>query len=186
MPKEVSDEDKALFREAVKAVKPLKKSNMIEQDLVVKAQRSHQKAATQTTIVNKPTLNQSTIFLSNYYTHEVQAQSTLSFCRSNIPAKRLRELKQGKIPWQSKLDLHGFQIEAAQDSLVTFILQEIALNHRCILIVHGKGSQNGEPPVLKNLVNHWLPQVPSVIAFHSALPRDGGSGALYVLLKRNR
>ncbi len=67
--------------------------------------------------------------------------------------------------------------------LINFIRQEATSRHRCLLIIHGKGSHNGKAPVLKNLVRHWLPQFPQVLAFHSALTRDGGAGALYVLLK---
>ncbi|STX52277.1 Smr domain protein, DNA mismatch repair protein-like protein [Legionella busanensis] len=187
MPKKISDEDKALFREAVKTAKPLKKSNIIEPDSLIKINKtppnSHVKIQ-KTTKSIKP--EKASIYLSNYYTQEVQAQTLLSFCRDNLPAKRLRELKLGKIPRQAKLDLHGFKSDLAQQILIDFIQQAINFEHRCLLIIHGKGSPHGELPVLKNLVNHWLKQIPAVIAFHSALPQDGGTGALYVLLKKNR
>ena len=50
--------------------------------------------------------------------------------------------------------------------------------------MHGKGLRSGPAgPVLKNSVQHWLSQWDEVLAFVSAQPRDGGSGALYVLLK---
>jgi DNA-nicking Smr family endonuclease len=39
-------------------------------------------------------------------------------------------------------------------------------------------------PVLKGKVNHWLQQRDEVLAFCSARPVDGGTGAVYVLLKR--
>ncbi|MGQ3890250.1 Smr/MutS family protein [Legionella sp. CNM-1927-20] len=187
MSKEISDKDKALFREAVKTAKPLKKSNRIEPESQVKSNNQHfnYQIATQKTI-KKIKLKEAPLYLSNYYTHEVQAQTLLSFCRSNMPAKRLRELKLGKIPRQAKLDLHGFKSDIAQQILVEFIQQAMALDHRCLLIIHGKGSPHGESPILKNLVNHWLKQIPTVMAFHSALPQEGGTGALYVLLKRNR
>lgn len=70
--------------------------------------------------------------------------------------------------------------------LCQFIQTQAELGKRCLLIIHGKGGIQGAPPVIKNLLNRWLPQINEVIAFHSALPKDGGSGAIYVLLKRNR
>jgi DNA-nicking Smr family endonuclease len=127
-----------------------------------------------------------TIYLSDYYTETVQAHTLLSYCSHSIPANRLCELKSGKISWQATLDLHGLSSNAAKSALIRFIMQQNALAHRCLLIIHGKGSLQGEPPVLKNLINHWLRQFPQVLAFHSALARDGGSGALYVLLKKQR
>ncbi|WP_131782328.1 Smr/MutS family protein [Legionella gresilensis] len=186
MSKKISDEDKALFREAVKTAKPLKKSNVIEPYSPTKINKplNSQVKLQKATKSIKP--EKTPIYLSNYYIQEVQAQTLLSFCRDNLPAKRLRELKLGKIPRQAKLDLHGFKSELAQQILIDFIQQAITLEHRCLLIIHGKGSPHGELPVLKNLVNHWLKQIPAVIAFHSALPQDGGTGALYVLLKKNR
>lgn len=52
-----------------------------------------------------------------------------------------------------------------------------------VKIVHGKGAHTGQT-LLKTYVNGWLPQLPDVLAFVSALPRDGGAGAVYVLLRR--
>ncbi|WP_019216278.1 Smr/MutS family protein [Legionella tunisiensis] len=124
--------------------------------------------------------------MSDYYTEVVQANTLLSYCSHSIPAKRLRELKNGQISWQARLDLHGLRSDDAKNALIKCIAQQHALGHRCLLIIHGKGSHQGEPPILKNLVNHWLQQFPQVLAFHSALARDGGSGALYVLLKKQR
>jgi DNA-nicking Smr family endonuclease len=57
----------------------------------------------------------------------------------------------------------------------------------CIRIIHGKGkrSRNNKGPVIKTKVNHWLRQRDDVLAFCSARPIDGGTGAIYVLLRRN-
>ncbi|MDP1601932.1 MAG: Smr/MutS family protein [Legionella sp.] len=178
----LSEEDKALFRKVTDSVKPLKKSKIIAPRAKPRAALSHKPAR----VTKIPVNTQPLIHLSNFYTNEVDAQSVLSFCRHSIPGKRLRELKQGRIPWESRLDLHGLRQDDAELSLVRFIMEKIALHQRCLLIIHGKGSPHGEAPVLKNLVNHWLRQIPQVLAFHSALPKEGGAGALYVLLKRNR
>lgn len=175
----LSDEDKTLFRQMMEGVKPLAKT---QKTAVAKLRTITTKSRPRpsTTVAANTTL----IYLSDYYYEEVQANSVLSYCRHSLPNKRLKELRNGLIPWQARLDLHGLRPEAARLELINFIIQQTNLAQRCLLIIHGKGSHKGEAPVLKNLVYHWLPQFTQVLAFHSALPRDGGTGALYVLLKR--
>jgi DNA-nicking Smr family endonuclease len=179
----MSDEDKALFRQMMGGVKPLAKSKKVEL-AIAKPKPSRPKIEQKDKVIKKATLFTETVYLSDHYSEEVEANSVLSYCSHSIPNKRLRELKNGLIPWQARLDLHGLKHDAARQSLINFIRQQTDMAHRCLLIIHGKGSHRGEAPVLKNLVNHWLPQFPQVLAFHSTIPRDGGTGSLYVLLKR--
>ncbi|MBA3536232.1 MAG: Smr/MutS family protein [Tatlockia sp.] len=179
----LSDEDKTLFRQMMNGVKPLVKNNKVDlptPKLTTKPVRRERPTTLRTAPISD------TIYLSDYYSEEVQANTILTYSSHSIPNKRLRELKTGLIPWQSRLDLHGLRPDAAREALLKFILQQSGFANRCLLIIHGKGSPKGEAPVLKNLVNHWLPQFPQVLAFHSALSRDGGCGALYVLLKRQK
>ena len=57
--------------------------------------------------------------------------------------------------------------------------------HLCIRVIHGKGRKNVEQaPRLKPAVNQWLQRNNKVLAFCSARMNDGGTGAVYVLLKR--
>ena len=176
----LSDEDKALFRQIMSGVKPLGKGKKL-----ASSPKTAAKAARPTESEPlKTSAKTDRIYLSDYYSEAVKAETVLTYCRHSIPKKRLDELKNGLIPWQSRLDLHGLRPEASSQALIQFILQKTALAERCLLIIHGKGSHNREAPVLKNLVKTWLPQFPQVLAFHSALARDGGTGALYVLLKR--
>lgn len=183
----MSPEDKALFRMHVQTVKPLKKSKLITIEPINPVARGQTvRARPAETREAHSNTESSPIHLSNYYSNEVGANTTLSWCQHSIPHKRFMELKKGQIYWDSKLDLHGLRVDNAAQVLLDFITQEHKINHRCLLIIHGKGNHGNEAPVLKNLVNHWLRQIPQVLAFHSALPREGGNGALYVLLKRNR
>ena len=96
----------------------------------------------------------------------------------------LRKLKKGQFSVGAELDLHGMRRDAAIMSLKSFISE--ARNHdiRCVRIVHGKGyGSSNLGPVIKPLVNHWLRKQDQVLAFCSARPVDGGTGAVYVLLK---
>ena len=174
-----SDEDKALFRQMMRDVKPMQ----------TEPKAPKEKVPPKVMPVAKHTLSdlqKTSYLLSDNYQEVMSAESTLSYCHYPIPKKRFLELKKGEIPWQSQLDLHGCHREQAKQSLCDFLIQNHELGHRCLLIIHGKGSAHTEAPILKNLVNHWLKQLPQVLAFHSALPKDGGNGALYVLLKRLR
>ncbi len=175
----LSDEDKALFQEMMKTVKPLNN----------KTRREPRPAAAPAPIRRKPepvATPKAEYYLSSHYTEIVNPASILAWCDHAIPRKRLRELKNGEIRWEARLDLHGLRPDDARDTLCHFIDQQSHAGHRCLLIIHGKGSRHGEEPVLKNHVNHWLQQLPKVLAFHSAIPKDGGAGAVYVLLKRQR
>ena len=172
----LSEEDKALFRKALGDVTPLKKTQSLVPKPMPRPSSVPRKKAPEPEA-------KSDLSLSDSYAQEVHSDSILSYGEQNIPHRRMRQLKKGHIAWQARLDLHGLRIDAARQTLWDFIDTENRKEHRCLLIIHGKGSLRFEAPVLKNHVNHWLRQLPHVLAFHSALARDGGSGAVYVLLK---
>ncbi len=77
-------------------------------------------------------------------------------------------------------------MDKARLALCQFVHEHYQQNTGCLLIVHGKGGHRGEPPLIKNLINRWLPQLDELLAYHSALVKDGGQGAVYVLLKKNK
>jgi DNA-nicking Smr family endonuclease len=109
----------------------------------------------------------------------------LSFSRSGLQHNVLKKLRQGKQPIEHALDLHGLTVEQARDELLDFMGECMAANIRHVIIVHGKGFRSKNKPVLKLMVNRWLRAVDNVLAFHSAQPKDGGSGAVYVLFKKS-
>lgn len=98
----------------------------------------------------------------------------------SLGPKIIRKLKQGNYTLEATLDLHGFILSQAEDSLEAFIQESLDEGLRCILIIHGKGSQ----AILKNYVNDYLQYHPQVLAFCSAKPKHGSTGALYALLKK--
>ena len=109
----------------------------------------------------------------------------LSFRRPHVPLKVLRDLKRGKYSIQDELDLHGLTATEAKTMLREFMHEVLLHGHRCVRIVHGKGLRSGPGgPVLKVKLNKWLPQWEPVLAFTTAPARDGGTGAMYVLLAR--
>jgi DNA-nicking Smr family endonuclease len=113
----------------------------------------------------------------------ISPEASLEFARSGIQQKVLKRLKQGLMPWQGAVDLHGCTLDQARDAVEQLVSQARRDGIQVIKIVHGKGSTS-EKPMLKSCVNGWLRQLNGVLAFVSALPRDGGTGAVYVLLKK--
>lgn len=112
---------------------------------------------------------------------------SLLFFLPDLPARTLNKLKKGDYEWQSGLDLHGYSLEEARSELESFIQDAIASKIRCVLVVHGKAwSGMADYPIIKSHVNAWLRELPEVIAFSSAQPADGGTGAVYVLLRKMR
>ena len=96
----------------------------------------------------------------------------------------LRKLRRSFWPIQDNLDLHGSNSETARRLLQEFLHAAAQRKLRCVLVIHGKGlnSESGEG-LLRKLVRHWLTQHPRVLAFCDAPLRNGGSGAVLVLLK---
>jgi DNA-nicking Smr family endonuclease len=112
------------------------------------------------------------------------AGAVLSFQRGGIRDQVIRRLRRGLYPSEDELDLHGLNQTAARDRLAEFLAHSRDTGRRCVRIVHGKGYRSGaRGPVLKAAVNLWLRRNLDVLAFTSARAIDGGTGAVYVLLR---
>lgn len=108
----------------------------------------------------------------------------LSFRRPGVRDQVMRRLRRGLYPIEDELDLHGLNQAAARDSLSEFLELNRNAGRRCVRIVHGKGYRSGaRGPILKIAVNAWLKRHSDVMAFSSARAIDGGTGAVYVLLR---
>ena len=84
----------------------------------------------------------------------------------------------------ARIDLHGLTQSAARDRLAEFLQNTRSAGIRCVRIIHGKGYRSGaRGPILKIAVDLWLRRHLDVMAFSSARPIDGGTGAVYVLLR---
>ena len=114
----------------------------------------------------------------------VSGDEALSFQRAGVRIQVMRRLRRGFYPIDDELDLHGLSQMAARGRLAEFIARSRDRGCRCVRIIHGKGHGSGaRGPVLKTAVNLWLRRLPDVMAFVSARAMDGGSGAMYVLLR---
>ena len=115
---------------------------------------------------------------------EVATHDYLLFARPGIQQRLLADLQRGAVPIGLEVDLHGLQAEHARQILAEFLAECARQRVRCARIIHGKGMRSStRAPVLKSKVNYWLRLYDQVLAFCSATRRDGGTGAVYVLLR---
>ena len=104
--------------------------------------------------------------------------------------KLMGKLRKGQFPVQDHVDLHGLTKQEAEARTHRFLRESYMLGLRCVLVVHGRGlNSENHLPVLKERLPIWLNRGPVrkiVLAFSTAMPYDGGTGAIYVLLKRGK
>ena len=115
---------------------------------------------------------------------KVGLEDSLSFIAPGLQHNVLKKLRRGFFGLDAEIDLHGFTSNEAKRRLLHFLHDCIGTACRCVRIVHGKGYGSADNhPVLKNNLNLWLRQHKDVQAFCSAAPKDGGTGAVFVLLR---
>lgn len=111
----------------------------------------------------------------------------LAHRRDQVPPRTLKRLSQGLYAAQDELDLHHVDAATAETLLRRFLAEARDAGHGCVRVIHGKGLNSDDSlPVLKNVVDRVLRQRGDVLAFHSAPPAQGGTGAVLVLLERRR
>ena len=114
---------------------------------------------------------------------KVGLDDSLSFIAPGLQNNVLKKLRRGYFGLDAEIDLHGLTSNEAKRQLLNFLHTCVEAGCRCVHIVHGKGHRSADNhPVLKNNLNLWLRQHKDVQAFCSASPKDGGTGAVFVLL----
>ena len=178
--KTVSDDDSALFRDAVGEVKSVRNDRI---DLTTQ----NPKPATPKT-PSKKADDQSVMaaLLDDLSENDLlETGEHLAYTSEGVQRSVLRKLKSGRYSLQSDIDLHGYTVEQARMALSMFLKEAREKRHLCVRIIHGKGrKQTDKAPRLKPAVNQWLQRNKAVLAFCSARDCDGGTGAVYVLLRR--
>jgi len=179
-PKDTTEhKDHDLFRQAVGDVRPLQHDK-------IKPYKKRPKAIPRQTELSEQRVIMD-MMSDDYEAAEIQTGEELYFARDGIQSKVMRKLKRGQYRLEAEVDLHGLNVEAARRAISEFLELCRREELRCVRIIHGKGlSSRHKGPVLKHMVNRWLRQRKEVLAFTSTLPQHGGTGAIYVLLKRAR
>ncbi|MDG2460152.1 MAG: DNA endonuclease SmrA [Luminiphilus sp.] len=177
----MSDED--LFAAEMAGVKPLSREarvRLVKERLSEDQQQGRQRAAEGEEELLNPLIDDGVIPLDAWY--------VLAFKRSGIQNGVYRKLRLGQYQVDARLDLHRWTVKKARTEVFAFMVEATRLGLRTVLIVHGKGQSAPEgdrTAILKGYVNHWLRELDAVQAFHSAQPHHGGTGAVYVLLRKS-
>ncbi len=173
----ISQKDAELFRHAVSKTVPLRNDKVT---FMAKKPSPHPR---QKEIDEQQVLRD--MLSDSPYTAEVEAGEELLFQRSSLQHGLLRKLRRGQFSVGAELDLHGMTVAEARNALTRFLAACRRNDVRCVRMIHGKGlGSRHKLPVLKGKLSHWLQQRDEVLAFCSARPADGGTGAVYVLLKK--
>ena len=175
--------EKDLFLEEMSGVKPLQREpreRLVKQSVEGNVERRREAATQPLKDKINPLLDEGVDPLDAWY--------VLDFKRPGIQHGVYKKLRMGRYDIEARLDLHRMTVKQARDEVKQFIDEASKLGLRTLLILHGKGQRKVEKEntaVLKGYVNHWLQQLEMVQAFHSAQPVHGGTGAVYVLLRKN-
>lgn len=142
-------------------------------------------------IVNEihPSLRYEGLYNSNSF-NEITLGNT-----DNIDKNTATKFVKGNYKIEARLDLHGYTEKGAFSAVLEFVKNSYIQKKRCILIITGKGLKDDKRPWYesKGIINQalmgWLnnPEIrPFILSVAQAKQSDGGSGAFYVLLKRQR
>ena len=111
-------------------------------------------------------------------------EDRIAFLAPGLQKNVLKKLRKGQYGLNAEIDLHGLTSHNAKQQLLNFLHDCVENGIRCVHVIHGKGYNSPDShPVLKNDINLWLRQHKDVLAFCSAPPKAGGSGAVFVLLR---
>ena len=178
------DDEEKLFREAMGGVKPLNSKPRHDQQRSPTAELPGSTLRTRRAAAETGKSSGGAA-LSEAWIEPIESEQRIEFFRPGLQQTRMRQLRQGQFNVQFQVDLHGYKIDEARDLIAEFIQFARDQHYICVRVVHGKSHRNTDrQTTLKSHVNHWLKQIPEVLAFCSATPAEGGTGSVLVLLKR--
>nr|WP_024968133.1 DNA endonuclease SmrA [Pantoea sp. IMH] len=168
-------EDEDLFRSAMGDVTPLKAPTDI-----------HWLKTPNRPVRRTPDEEQLDNPLATGFLTIVPLTTPLEYKAEGIQQGVLDKLRLGKYQQDASLNLLRQPVELCRQSLYTFMLQAERNNWRNLLIVHGKGREDGSHAnIVRSYLSRWLQQFEAVQAFCIAQPQHGGSGACYVALRKS-
>lgn len=171
----------SLFQEMMGDVKPIK------QDIVTPLTSPHK--ATESQLARKEAAQALSEtdpdFLSLDNAPLLQPDDIIEFKRDGVQDGVYRKVRLSKYEIQARLDLHKRTLKQARDEVLHFLKQCQKMDVRFAVIVHGKGAKSNPPALVKSHVAQWLPQIKEVMCVHSAKAQHGGSGAVYILLRKS-
>jgi len=182
----MSDDRDDLFTEAMSDVVPLQRAPRVHVKRAPDDARDSSAARRRSAAAQHPEGDRNP--LAEQVPEPLDAWYVLAFKRPGVQNGVYRKLRQGRYETNSRLDLHRMTTARARRAIFEFVEESQRLGLRSVLVIHGKG-EGGDGAVrgsiLKGCVNLWLRELDAVQAFHSAQPQHGGTGAVYVLLRKS-
>ncbi|WP_114767472.1 DNA endonuclease SmrA [Vibrio rhodolitus] len=176
----MSQDDFDLFQQMMGDVKPLNHdtADLKKTHHVSEAQLAKREAAIWLTEDNPE-------YLSIDHAPMIKPDDIIEFKHDGVQDGVYRKLRLGKYPIQARLDLHRKTLKDARDEVVRFLKQCMRMDIRTVMIVHGRGERSNPPAMMKSYLAQWLTQINDVQCVHSAQRFHGGTGAVYVLLRKS-
>lgn len=175
------EDDEALFKKSMHGVKKMDTSNIAKIEKDKKKKLDSQTLVKRASAIGPMQTDNAELSDTQAMLNPVASQATLSYRIATLQHKVFEDLKAGNLRWFEAVDLHGCTVEDARMAVLQIIQMAKDENQNVIKIVHGKGPE----AILKTYVNGWLRQHRDVLAFVSAPEKQGGTGAVLVLLKRS-
>lgn len=178
-----NDDPQALFQQAMQGVQPIKRKKRHDQQRKPSVDVPESTLLTRRAAAQRPDSGGGAA-LSEAWIEPIEPEQRIDYFRPGLQLTRLRQLRRGMIPIRYQLDLHGYKIEEARELVSEFLNFCKSEGYTCVRIIHGKSHRTKDRQcTLKSHVNHWLKQLPDVMAFCSAPPPEGGTGSVLVLLR---
>ncbi len=111
----------------------------------------------------------------------IPGDEIIHYQQENTCPKIYQQLASGKLAIIKAYDFHGYTTASAHEKLSDILQYSDTNNHRCLLMVHGKGHLE-QKSILKGYLYRFLRLHPKCRAYHSAQPKHGGTGSIYVLI----
>ena len=175
------EDDLELFRKQMQGVQKIDNSNIAKIDKNLKKKPDAQILAKRAAAEGGQQVEGAELSDTQAVLNPVGSQETLNYRIATLQHRVFEDLKAGNLRWFEAVDLHGCTVEEARQAVLQIIQIAKDENQNVLKIVHGKGPD----AILKTYVNGWLRQHRDVLAFVSAPEKQGGTGAVLVLLKRS-
>lgn len=116
---------------------------------------------------------------------QLQPRDVLAWKKDGVQNEVFTKLRTGGYDLEAHLDLHGLSVKEARAAVFKLLNFALGKGFRSALIAHGRGERSQTPARLKSYLAYWLEAHDDVLAFHSAQRFHGGTGAVYVLLRKS-
>jgi DNA-nicking Smr family endonuclease len=174
---EVASDDRKLFLDSIGKVRPLARSAMPLPESARPEPLPRQFERDEASVRDE-------LLTHAFDPSTIEIGDEILYLKPGQPERLLKQLRRGQFSIRAEIDLHQMTVAVAREAIRQFLEEAIAHDELCVRIVHGKGLRSAaRGPVVKRMTEQLLRRRDDVLAFASALPAQGGTGAVLVLLR---